>query len=190
MADEELISTKERPSPFDGFESAKPGEPIFTLQGGDALAAPLVREWARLARERALGGGMDEAKAKALLIKATGAEAISWAMDEYRSGHVEIPGTHARYNEEQPDIAAKHALDRSAARVRMGRMLDNFVAELTDAVALLRKWGEEAEEPQAAHFFDAANIAEDGIDPMREASEMVRPARPAHITPAKGGSNG
>ena len=61
------MSTKDEPGPLDGLLTAKPGEPIFTLQGGDPLAAPLVREWARQARERAHSGEVPDAKATALI---------------------------------------------------------------------------------------------------------------------------
>lgn len=82
------ISTGAAPGPFDGLESAKPNEPVFTLQGGDPDAADLVLEWVARRRARALAsrsdGGRNDADAD--LARCTHAETIAWAMQEYRRG--------------------------------------------------------------------------------------------------------
>lgn len=89
--------------PTDAWLTAAPNEPTWTLQGGDPLAAPLLRFWAQLARVRAGEitkidlGRMDDAcvaavnssvdtahERKTLLKRATLTEEISWDMDEFR----------------------------------------------------------------------------------------------------------
>jgi hypothetical protein len=99
--------TEEVVAPLDAYATAKPDEPVFTLQGGDPLAAPLVRLWAQLARLRTgLGKGLwppsftdaenavlnhdvshDEKESANLLLRATAAEEVSWAMDAYVNGN-------------------------------------------------------------------------------------------------------
>jgi hypothetical protein len=100
-----LTPTREEPGPFDGMENAKPGEPVFTLQGGDPLAAALVQLWADAARVRAgiitadslaigfakLAGvaarePVGQHKRDEMKIRATEAEAIGWEMSAYRKG--------------------------------------------------------------------------------------------------------
>jgi hypothetical protein len=98
-------ATKTTPAPLDAYETAKPNEPVFTLQGGDPLAAPLVRLWALLARVRAntirgdsewiyppLESALrsivehDPRECDNLLLRATQAEVVSWEMDSYAKG--------------------------------------------------------------------------------------------------------
>lgn len=101
-----MEASKSSPAPLDAYETAKPDEPIFVLQGGDPLAAPLVRIWAYLARVRAgLSGDAtmidapiyvakttsvehDPEECKNLLVRATAAEQVSWHMDGYRRGEI------------------------------------------------------------------------------------------------------
>jgi hypothetical protein len=91
---------------LDAHETAKPGEPTFTLQGGDPLASVLVRLWAIMARIQA--GRLSKASAlemesaayniasknkvtterelNDLLKRATLAEEVSWDMEAYCKG--------------------------------------------------------------------------------------------------------
>lgn len=99
-------ATKSNPAPLDAFESAKPDEPIWTVQGGDPLGGPLLRIWAIFARiqagptipnvvnfvfEEILKAAnknipREDKEKEELLIRATETEQISWTMDEYRQG--------------------------------------------------------------------------------------------------------
>lgn len=99
-------ATKSTPAPLDAFETAKPDEPIYTVQGGDPLGAPLLRLWALFARIRAgvipeqnsahiyeeiLKAAQNNRPEKkkerdGLLVRATKTEEVSWQMDDYRKG--------------------------------------------------------------------------------------------------------
>jgi hypothetical protein len=183
--DEAAISTKETPGPFDGFERAKPGEPILTLQGGDPLGGPLVHVWVALERmragvgkpdpaifERALkaaqGSLVPEAKAEALLLRATEAERIGWAMDEYRLGYVERPSEErASYNGTERTAEARAAAQESEARVKASGKLSNSVAESNDVAELARSLGMD----ELGAMIDAAVLV------LKQAAEEILPAR-------------
>ena len=135
--------TKENPAPLDAYESAKPDEPIFTLQGGDPLAAPLVRLWAYLARVRAgLRGDVswidapiyvakstnlehDKQACDELLHRATLAEQVSWHMDGYRRGEI-------RHEAEINRISDLDKLDIYDVRRRCASSISNFFSEFND----------------------------------------------------------
>lgn len=139
--------TKEHPAPLDGFARAKPDEPIFTLQGGDPTAGPLVRLWANLARVRAgvlsydaleefLWGAanqasnakeLEERKQQGLLIRARSAEEISWQMDEYRKGTGEEPEENAG-----SEPVEQRLIDLYDYRRRCVARLNNSIAELCE----------------------------------------------------------
>lgn len=146
-----IVSTRETAGEFDGLETAKPGEPIFVVQGGDPLAPPTVQFWADRARDCAReimagkhagfepGPGReqyepteaDHREAERLLRKATNAEEVSWAMAAYQRNEVEPTGNRAKYNEDAgPDLTAE-ALARESTRkalVTMAGQLHNSLA--------------------------------------------------------------
>jgi hypothetical protein len=139
-----MEASKNIPSPLDGYESAKPDEPVFTLQGGDPLAAPLVRIWAYLARVRTgLKGDAsmieapifaamstsvehDEKECRNLLIRATEAEQVSWHMDGYRRGEI------VTVHETGDRVAELERLELSDARRKCASLLSNAFSELND----------------------------------------------------------
>lgn len=150
------MSTKTEPSPLDAFDTAKPNEPIWTVQGGDPLGGPLLRVWAIFARiqakaipkqgleyvfEQLLSAANKSAPRnkkdrKALLVRATETELISWSMDEYLKGHAieeeEVPVQH--FDEfERLDI---HDLRR-----RTAQLISNFFSELSDHCEELQRHG-------------------------------------------------
>lgn len=138
-----MEATKENPAPLDAYETAKPDEPIFTLQGGDPLAAPLVRLWAYLARVRAgLRGDVswidtplyaakqsgvehDEEQCRDLLIRATAAEQISWHMDGYRRGEITLIS-------ELKEITDFNKLDIYDIRRRCSSCITNFFSAMDE----------------------------------------------------------
>lgn len=137
-------ATKTTPAPLDAYETAKPDEPVFTLQGGDPLAAPLVRLWALLARvrtevvrgdndwiypplEAALRASIahDERESNNLLLRATQAEEVSWEMDSYCKGHaVEAQAERKTFDEFE-------RLDIYDIRRRCASAISSFVSDLT-----------------------------------------------------------
>jgi hypothetical protein len=166
MTDSSPISTKETPGPFDGFARAKPGEPIFTLQGGDPFGAPLVLLWTDLERRRASGLLMDQDfiirtvekiarlvedevcepiapdKERAMLLRATEAERIAWAMQEYFRGDIGAADERpARTMGGETSAEAEASLDRAQMQTRAGRTLDNALAEANDVANLIAPQG-------------------------------------------------
>ena len=138
-----MEATKENPAPLDAYETAKPDEPIFTLQGGDPLAAPLVRLWAYLARVRAgLRGDVswidapifvakstslehDPKACNDLLVRATAAEQVSWHMDGYRRGEI-------HHEAEIQSISELDKLDIYDIRRKCSTAISNFFSELDE----------------------------------------------------------
>jgi hypothetical protein len=72
---------------LDAHPTLREGEPHFTLQGGDELSPPLVLLWAKGARALAETLPDDSLKQRNLLIRATAAEEMAWAMQAYQKGH-------------------------------------------------------------------------------------------------------
>lgn len=161
MSEEPVISTKDRPGDFDALETAKDGEPIFVLQGGDPHAPPTVGHWASLFRAAALLEPNDE-KREAMLRKATNAEAVAWAMQEYQRG----------YQPDQTvadDLAAVHADDEKTLLARLADRLYNALSEANDvAEALTRNTGVDVGIP--LQIEKAVNVLKDaaaGFEPRR-----------------------
>ncbi len=142
-----LVSTPERAGEYDAIETAKPGEPLFSLQGGDRFAPDCVLLWAQLARAAAIDcfalAAAETSKRKAeklttegdkLSRKATAAEEVAWAMQEYQRGDIAVPVAEADEGDEvqRSEIAALSAIcDR----------IYNSEAELTEAADTLQKIG-------------------------------------------------
>jgi hypothetical protein len=141
-----LEATKSDPAPLDAFETAKPDEPIYTLQGGDPLSSPLLRIWAHFARiqagiipPRGIEGIFEEILRAAnnnepeseagkddLLVRATQTEQISWLMDNYRKGYS---------IEEREEIAKTtvfNKLDVYDIRRKCCSLMSTFFSEFND----------------------------------------------------------
>lgn len=142
-----LVSTPERAGEYDAIETAKPGEPLFPLQGGDPFAPECVLLWAQRAREAAdrLSAEAEittakraveklTAEADKLRRKATAAEEVAWAMQEYQRGDVAPP---------VPDVDDGDEVQRSeiAALSAICDRIYNSEAELTEAADALHKIG-------------------------------------------------
>lgn len=155
MTDEPHLSTKDRPGDYDAIETAKPGEPLFPLQGGDPLAPATVQFWADYARARSRAclvgakvvphstfdltderpgyepSGADQREAQRLLRKATQAEEVSWAFTAYQRNEVEPTGGRATYNEDSGvDLSAEAQalVDERKARITMAGQLNNALS--------------------------------------------------------------
>jgi hypothetical protein len=159
LSDEPIISTKDRPGEYDALETAKEGEPIFVLQGGDPLSSPTIHHWVALYRAQAAKEENRE-KREAMLRKATAAETVAWAMDEYRRGELAAGRTEDR----------DHGLDgseRSAILARGADRVYNAIAELTDLAAVLFQQDEAA----------AADLLEASVRSLKVAVEEFEPRR-------------
>jgi hypothetical protein len=133
MSDENIeVSTKERIGVYDAIETAKPGEPLFPIQGGDPLGPKTVEFWADEARKmaRRLAEQGDEKRAKALLDKATSAEAVAWEMQAYQRGDLAVEEVRAQYN----DAAAVDIRSWKAGLIAGTRHLREAAFHLTNAV--------------------------------------------------------
>lgn len=142
-----LVSTPERAGEYDAIETAKPGEPLFSLQGGDRFAPECVSLWAQRARQSAVDcfalAASEPSKRKAdkliaegekLARKATAAEEVVWAMQEYQRGDIAVPVVDSDDGDDvqRSEIAATSALcDR----------IYNSEAELTEAADALHRIG-------------------------------------------------
>lgn len=186
----EIVATKDHPAPLDAFETAKPNEPIWTVQGGDPLGPPLLRIWAWLARiragiinpnapdsetvvlkavEMALDHSLehDEKEANNILIRATATEKISWSMDDYAKGQLKAA---------QPTEAADTHLDELQRidlhdlRVRVAQKLSNFRCEILEMVEALEKAG--YDDPETIEL-----LRNDTQLLLRDANSAVEPRR-------------
>jgi hypothetical protein len=175
--DEAIVPTKERPSNDDALEQAAPNEPIFPLIASDPEAPATVRHWVELRRKRAMAID-DVEKRRALLRKASRAEQISWAMEDWRLGRTDeapVASVSVSYSGHEQSEEARHADDRVSALLRSARRIDNSVAEMAEIAALL----------------DDLGLREDGFDlrfaveMLRELSERVRPKRPSYAAEPK-----
>lgn len=178
-----IEATKSNPAPLDGFESAKPNEPIFTLQGGDPLAAPLVVLWAQLARVRAditqgdadwiyplfLAANResvshDPKEIENLLVRASAAEQVAWSMDEYRKGVSQETSSDQSLDE-------LDRLDIYDLRRRYASLISNFFSEMS----------EYRERLVALEFIEVGgqlwNAIEGEILSLRTIHKMIEPRR-------------
>jgi len=149
---EEAKGSKLDPSPLDAYATAEPNEPIFTLQGGDVLAGPLVIMWARLARARC-GLGFEpiatfdwlhdivknhqvekQGEIANLLFRATEAEQVAWAMGNYRKGHAFEEAEAA-----VPKVEAR--LDLHDYRIHCASRISNAFSEMADMIDKLIELG-------------------------------------------------
>jgi hypothetical protein len=158
-----MAEPSDLPAPLDAYSTAKPGEPTFTLQGGDPLAPLLVQLWVDGAR--ALAGispkpcgfvdrwiitcennqvDTESREAENLLRRATAAEEVMWDMVAYQKGLPsagENPGQNP-HGENLSDLDEKARLDLHDLRVRYAQKLSGFASELSDMrEELLRRGG-------------------------------------------------
>lgn len=175
------------PGPFDAYETAKPNEPVFTLQGGDPFAPHLVLLWANMARmaagslsyerlkEAVLGATNpipveeDEVQRNTLLLKATSAEEVAWAMQAYQRDWA--PQEEAQ----QPRVAGEYRQDIYDARKTLADWCSRAESELAEAVERVQTF-EHSEEEQlyyAAAFHAIANAQA----LLRTAGSTFRPHR-------------
>ncbi len=171
MTDEPMIATKDKLGAYDAIESAKPGEPLFPVQGGDPFGPLTVLHWASLARAAGLAE-TNQTKAANLLSKASDAEVVAWVMMAYQRGEpiVAPEGDRARYNDAPVMIDADADQERKtrAAMITASGRLSDIVArgtEIIDTLAALRVHPEE--EVQLREAIETIRQAAFGIEPRR-----------------------
>jgi hypothetical protein len=125
---------------LDAYPTAKPGEPTFTLQGGDPFAPGCVLEWAKRARAYGFTLPEDSAEREDLLLRATNAEQVAWEMQAYQRGQPADSNTGEAMAQGYAHTAmigagtseTKARLVRSRQLTAASNSLDNAVAILTD----------------------------------------------------------
>lgn len=163
------ISTKEKPGAYDAFETAKPDEPIFTLQGGDPIAPLVIMVWAWKARQfaRTLD---NEKEATRLLTKASAAEEVAWAMKDYQKGGAqEVAAVRATIND-TPDTLA----EAQEAVTERKRLIEG-VTKLQNAIGVARDVSEALETVES--ISDQIDAIEAGIYWLKLAAEGLEPRR-------------
>lgn len=163
------ISTKDHPGTYDAFETAKPGEPIFTLQGGDQLAPLCVMVWAWKARK--VARALDSEKARvSLLRKAKAAEEVAWAMKEYQSGDKAPPEVRSSYADEGVSVAGAVSEDAGARAKLIGGVgsLNNAIGITKEVEEMLVSLGRHTE---------ARERILSGIDEIKAAASLIEPRR-------------
>jgi hypothetical protein len=136
MSDEPVLATKDHLGEYDAIESAKPGEPLFPIQGGDPFGPKTILYWADLCRT---AGRAEEnvEKARAMLRKAADAELVAWTMTEYQKGasviaeqqratYTDLPGT---------NLSAEQA--KRVVLIRGASILRNALSQIADVAAML-----------------------------------------------------
>lgn len=132
--------------PLDAYVTAKPGEPTFSLQGGDPLAPALVRLWAQLARvqcgiisptavdcNEVINNAVHKAELPSvseqadLQLRATKAEELSWDMDAYLKGQ---SGAEPETSGEK--LSVPERLDLFDVRVRMAAKISESLSVIND----------------------------------------------------------
>jgi hypothetical protein len=143
-------ATKDTMGEYDAIETAKPGEPLFPIQGGDPFGPATVQFWVDLCRKAGMHEE-DQKKAEALLRKASDAERIGWLMQDYQRGIAAAqptsgPGapkatpTYSGWNDPADEETKARRLVR-AGRIETAEQLHNVVAmafEAADRLAKLR----------------------------------------------------
>lgn len=183
MNDDDVnISTREKPGDYDAFETAKPGEPIFVLQGGDPLGPLCVIVWAwkarKLAREMDEQGHAEEADR--LRKKANSAEQVAWEMRDYQRGESAVPGERATYVEQHAPASAQGTTRTEIRRQLIGgvHVLNNALGTSNDFRERLAALDAEAVASAGASDAPAAlGMIAQAVELLRGASAKIEPRR-------------
>lgn len=168
---EATINTIEKPGEFDALVKLRPGEPYFALLGRDPKAVPLILTWAQMQREWAMTLPKGKRRDKQLR-KATQAEEIAWAMEQYHDGTLEVPvpeATRKPYTGVQLPAATVESDKRHSALIGTVRTCHNSLAELMEQAGKL-----------APYDRDTAQAMEEIAERLRTiANNIDAQARPA-----------
>lgn len=167
MIDEPVIATKETLGSYDAIETAKPGEPLFPIQGGDPFGPPTVLFWADLARTAARAE-VDPKKAKYMLRKASDAEQIAWEMQAYQRGEAAQAVKRAQYIETVDIDELEHDQAVRAARIHGAGRLNNIVGQMVEV----------AETLEALETCDAATaMLRNAVERLMSVAAAIEPRR-------------
>lgn len=146
MTEEPTPATKDRLGSYDAIETAKPGEPLFPIQGGDPFGPATVLFWVDQCRRAGLAEP-NARKAEDLLRKASSAEMVAWQMVDYQKGITEEEAiaksegdsVRDRYSgwEDTADEETRIAREQRAARIKATSQIHNVIALSTETAELL-----------------------------------------------------
>lgn len=177
MAEPETINTLEQPGEFDVLHRLRPNEPYLALVGRDPKAPPLILTWAWAQREWAMTLPEGDYREKQLR-KATQAEQIAWAMDEYREGIAASEAAAAApekpYSGVQLDEATIERSRQHTARVHAAQIASRAFSELNDEADVI-----ERNDPELADAIRAE------VDRLRAFHEIIALKRPIIDTSAE-----
>lgn len=173
----DLISTLELASEFDALDKLRPGEPHFVLLGRDKLAPQRIMDWAQANRERALqefkDGTIAVDKRDRELRKSTQAEAVAWAMQSYKAGHMaKAAALQAQPRPSYSGAEVPAELERTdkiaRARVNTAAAIHQCIADLDEAETMFR---------DAGCITEASVLAAERVTLWRTAEELGPPTR-------------
>lgn len=164
MGDAPIPATKDRLGEYDAIETAKPGEPLFPIQGGDPFGPATVLHWARLCREAGLEATKSE-EADRLLRKASQAERVAWAMQDYQRG-MEADPRAGTYHDTAADYLA--TADRRVGLIRGATRLHNVLADALPVAEMLARL--------RAHPEEEVRIR-DAVATLKECALKIEPRR-------------
>lgn len=164
MSEEPIVSTKDKIGDYDAIETAKPGEPLFPLQGGDPFAPATIEFWSDLVRTAARKEE-DATKREKLLRKATAAELVAWVFRDYQRDPTTIAAS-----EEQKRFESEDVTDQKVILARVCERLNNAVAEIVTAAEKLESLGDTI-------TGTAAKLLRDNAQGVKEISEEIEPRR-------------
>ena len=119
------------PAPLSAYPTLKPGEPDFTLQGGNPRAIGLIVAWITEARADALA--MPEGRDRDnLLVRATAAEEVLWQFQEYQKRGAVVDANEGQNPHTENSLDEKARLDLHDLRVRYAQKLSGMFSELTE----------------------------------------------------------
>lgn len=183
-----MRGTAENPSAFDPLDDMAPDEPRFVVRGKDPDGPPVLTEWCRLRRNRAMRvfnaianpSDQDRLLFKSELEQCREAEDLAIAMADWRNAHPEPEGDgRASYNqiertqEQLAELARGKRLEAilrhvqearyHACEVRdglfdMGLIGEDTVAELSDMLGRLQALADE-HDPKAEQYRPQPTLA-------------------------------
>lgn len=165
MSDDPVISTKDRPGSYDAIETAKPGEPLFPVQGGDPIGPKTVQFWVDEQRKLALAC-TDEKRARAMLQKASQAEEVAWAMLAYQRGEEAVEERRLSYSDNHDETDEK----RTTCEI-----LIHGAGRLHNALAIVAEVADSLAKNRLAPFEEVA--LREAVEQIKEAAIKIEPRR-------------
>lgn len=166
-ADDPFVTTKDRPGSYDAIATAKPGEPLFPLQGGDPFAPATILHWASLVRDAA-HKEPDRKKAEAMLRKATDAEFAAWSFQAYFRGEAEAASEGDRSTYSGVTIDVDEGRTQREAMIRGAMKLHSILADALVIAETLAKYRIHPEEEVRIR---------DAVAGLRQAAVTIEPRR-------------